>query len=56
MEGGKETNYWPGFVDALANVVVTMVFVLVVFVIALLYFAQNKAKEAGATAAAQAEA
>jgi hypothetical protein len=56
MEGGKETNYWPGFVDALANVVVTMVFVLVVFVIALLYFAQNKAKEATATAVAQAEA
>jgi hypothetical protein len=56
VEGGKETNYWPGFVDALANVVVTMVFVLVVFVIALLYFAQNKAKEATATAVAQAEA
>jgi tryptophan synthase alpha subunit len=33
-----------------------MVFVLVVFVIALLYFAQNKAKEATATAVAQAEA
>ena len=56
MEGGKETNYWPGFVDALANVVVTMVFVLVVFVIALLYFAQNKAKEIAATAVAAAEA
>ncbi len=45
MEGGKEANYWPGFVDALSNVVVTMVFVMVVFVIALLYFSQNKAKE-----------
>ncbi|MEI7444417.1 MAG: hypothetical protein WCK28_05955 [Burkholderiales bacterium] len=56
MEGGKETNYWPGFVDALANVVVTMVFVLVVFVIALLYFAQNKAKEVVAVAVAAAEA
>jgi outer membrane protein OmpA-like peptidoglycan-associated protein len=47
---GKETNYWPGFVDALANVVVTMIFVVVVFTIALLYFAQNKVKEALATA------
>lgn len=56
MEGGKETNYWPGFVDALANVVVTMVFVLVVFVIALLYFAQNKAKHVAAAAVAAVEA
>lgn len=47
---GKETNYWPGFVDALANVVVTMIFVIVVFTIALLYFSQNKVKEALAAA------
>lgn len=33
--GGKEQNYWPGFVDALSNVVLTLVFVLVVFVFAL---------------------
>ena len=51
MEGGKEMNYWPGFVDALANVVVTMIFVIVVFTIALLYFSQNKVKEALAAAA-----
>lgn len=50
MEGGKEMNYWPGFVDALANVVVTMIFVIVVFTIALLYFSQNKVKEALAAA------
>ncbi len=31
----KEENYWPGFVDALSNVVLTLVFVLVVFVFAL---------------------
>jgi outer membrane protein OmpA-like peptidoglycan-associated protein len=43
---GKDANYWPGFVDALANVVVTMIFVVVVFTIALLYFSQNKVKEA----------
>lgn len=33
--GNAEENYWPGFVDALANVVLTLVFVLVVFVFAL---------------------
>lgn len=43
--GSKEANYWPGFVDALSNVVVVMVFVLVVFTIALIHFSQNKAKE-----------
>jgi hypothetical protein len=41
MEGGKELNYWPGFVDALSNVVLTLVFVLVVFVFALV-MASNK--------------
>lgn len=50
MEGGKEANYWPGFVDALSNVVVTMVFVMVVLVIGLLYYSQNKAKEMMAAA------
>lgn len=33
--GGREQNYWPGFVDVLSNVVLTLVFVLVVFVMAL---------------------
>lgn len=41
MEGGKEQNYWPGFVDALSNVVLTLIFVLVVFVFALM-IASNK--------------
>ena len=49
--GGKEANYWPGFVDALSNVVVVMVFVLVVFTIGLIHFSQNKAKEIVAQAA-----
>jgi type II secretory pathway pseudopilin PulG len=44
MEGGKEQNYWPGFVDALSNVVLTLVFVLVIFVFALL-MASNKVKK-----------
>lgn len=39
--GGREQNYWPGFVDALSNVVLTLVFVLVIFVFALV-IASNK--------------
>jgi len=35
-DSNRELNYWPGFVDALSNVVLTLVFVLVVFVFALL--------------------
>lgn len=42
--GGEETNYWPGFVDALSNVVLTLVFVLVIFVFALV-MASNKVEE-----------
>jgi hypothetical protein len=41
MESGKDLSYWPGFVDALANVVLTLVFVLVVFVFVLV-MASNK--------------
>lgn len=44
MEGGKEQNYWPGFVDALSNVVLTLVFVLVIFVFALV-MASSKVAE-----------
>lgn len=44
MEGGKEQNYWPGFVDALSNVVLTLVFVLVIFVFALM-MASNKVEQ-----------
>jgi type II secretory pathway pseudopilin PulG len=37
MAGGssREQNYWPGFVDALTNVVLVMVFVIVVFAISI---------------------
>jgi outer membrane protein OmpA-like peptidoglycan-associated protein len=42
--GGGEANYWPGFVDALSNVVLTLVFVLVIFVFALV-MASNKVEE-----------
>jgi membrane-associated HD superfamily phosphohydrolase len=44
MESGKDLNYWPGFVDALSNVVLTLVFVLVVFVFALV-MASNKVEQ-----------
>jgi len=44
MEGGREQNYWPGFVDALSNVVLTLVFVLVIFVFALV-MASGKVEE-----------
>lgn len=44
MEGGREQNYWPGFVDALSNVVLTLLFVIVVFVFALA-MGMNKAAQ-----------
>jgi hypothetical protein len=47
MEGGKEQNYWPGFVDALSNVVLTLVFVLVIFVFALLMASNKVAQKMG---------
>ena len=45
MESGKGSgNYWPGFVDALTNVVIAMVFVIVVLAIALAFAAQLMGK------------
>lgn len=44
MEGGKEQNFWPGFVDALSNVVLVMIFVVVVFVLTLFYYSQKLAE------------
>lgn len=42
--GGGDENYWPGFVDALANVVLTLIFVLIIFVFALT-MASNKVEQ-----------
>ncbi len=42
--GGKEQNFWPGFVDALSNVVLVMIFVVVVFVVTLFYYSQKLAE------------
>ena len=44
MESGKEQNFWPGFVDALSNVVLVMIFVVVVFVVTLFYYSQKLAE------------
>lgn len=48
MAGGssssREQNFWPGFVDALTNVVLVMVFTLVVFSLALFYFMTKRVK------------
>ncbi len=44
MDSGQEQNYWPGFVDALSNVVLTLIFVLVIFVFALV-MASNKVEQ-----------
>jgi septal ring factor EnvC (AmiA/AmiB activator) len=46
MSDYKEQNYWPGFVDALSNVVLTLVFVLVVFVFALVFSSDKLKKRA----------
>ena len=46
MESSKEQNYWPAFVDALSNVVLTLVFVLVIFVFALVISSNKVEKKA----------
>jgi hypothetical protein len=47
MAGGKSGGdaYWPGFVDALTNVVIAMIFVVVVLAIALAFAAQMMGKK-----------
>lgn len=41
MESGREQNFWPGFVDALSNLVLTLVFVMVIFVLAMFYLSSK---------------
>lgn len=53
MSGGAKNDYWPGFVDALTNVVIAMVFVIVVLAIALSFSAQLLAKRMAAKIAEQ---
>ena len=42
---GDANSYWPGFVDALTNVVIAMIFVVVVLAISLSFAAQLMAKK-----------
>jgi cell division protein FtsB len=56
MSGGGKGgggDFWPGFVDALTNVVIAMVFVIVVLAIALSFSAQMLAKRMAAKIAEQ---
>ena len=53
MAGGGsdgEMNYWPGFVDALANLVLALVFVVVIFTLALAVISSQVTKKAAAAA------
>ena len=38
---GENHNYWPGFVDALSNMVMAMIFVVLTFVVVLFGVMQN---------------
>ena len=58
MSGGGSggNSYWPGFVDALTNVVIAMIFVVVVLAISLSFAAQMMAKKMAAEIVAKASA
>ena len=45
MEHGRQQNYWPGFVDALSNLVLTLVFVMTIFILALFFLASKVTQE-----------
>jgi hypothetical protein len=45
MESGRSTNYWPGFVDALSNMVLAMIFVVLVLALAMGTYATLAAEE-----------
>jgi hypothetical protein len=40
----REQNYWPGFVDALTNVILILVFVVVIFALSVFYFTAKLAQ------------
>jgi hypothetical protein len=50
---GREQNYWPGFVDALSNVILVMIFVTLVFSAAIAFLASKTVKVKVATEVAQ---
>lgn len=45
---GREANYWPGFVDALTNTVIAMVFVVIVLTLSLSVFINAVANQRAA--------
>jgi hypothetical protein len=45
---GREANYWPGFVDALTNTVIAMVFLVIVLTLSLSVFINNIANQRAA--------
>jgi hypothetical protein len=45
MESSNETNYWPGFVDALTNTVIAMVFLVIVLTLSLAVFINAVVKQ-----------
>lgn len=46
--GGREVNYWPGFVDALTNTVIAMVFLVIVLTLSLSVFINSVANQRAA--------
>ena len=56
MENGRSTNYWPGFVDALSNMVLAMIFVVLVLGLAMGMYATLAADAIAKRLLAEAEA
>lgn len=52
---GKDMNYWPGFVDVLTNLVMVLIFLIVVFTVALFQMTTEVAKQEIEDAKAKAE-
>ncbi|QHE93021.1 hypothetical protein [Pandoraea fibrosis] len=42
--GGENNNYWPGFVDALANMIMAMIFMVMIFMILMLHYKLNSGR------------
>lgn len=45
MESSKEVNYWPGFVDALTNTVIAVIFLVIVLTLSLTVFVSALVKQ-----------
>jgi hypothetical protein len=53
MEGGRNANYWPGFVDALGNTIIAMIFVVIVLAISVAMYVRLLAERQAARLVAQ---